>query len=48
MEDFGVQVEVGWDQSPGYNEGDKSKEGTAGFVASGAAGFDYVLSTIGD
>jgi len=42
VEDFGVQVEVGWDQSPGDEEGDKTEEGTARLVAAGTARADYV------
>ena len=42
VEDFGVEVEVGWDECPGYEEGDETEEGAARLVASRSAGFDDV------
>lgn len=45
VEDLGVEPEVGWDQSPGEEEGDEAEERTAGFIATAAADFDNVLGT---
>ncbi len=44
VEDFGVEIEVGEDQSPGCEEWEETDEGIAGLVPLGAAGFNYVLS----
>lgn len=42
VQDFRVEVEVGWNEGPGNGEWDKTNECIARFIAFGAAGFDYV------
>jgi hypothetical protein len=42
VEDLGVEVEVGRDEGPGKEEGKKTDESVAGFVAFCATRFDYI------
>lgn len=42
VEDGGVEEEVERDERPGDEEGEEAEEGAAGFVATRAAGLDYI------
>ena len=46
VEDFWVEVQVSWNQSPGHEERYKTKESTARLVSAGSAGFDNIERTV--
>ena len=45
VENFGVEVQVEWDKSPGNEEWDESDKGVSRFVASSTTCLDNVLGT---
>lgn len=46
VQDHGVECQIGGDERPGYEEGDKAEEGDARFLAASPADFDDVKGTV--
>jgi len=47
VQDDGLEIEVCGNEKPGGGEGEKSEEGDAGALATGAAGFHDVMGAVG-
>ncbi len=46
IENFGVEPEISWDESPGEEEWDEAKQSTARFVATATTYFDDIQGTV--
>ena len=46
VQNFWVEPEVCWNQSPGHEEGHEAEESAAGFVASSSADFDDIQGPV--
>ena len=47
VENFRIEVEIEWNESPGHKEWEESDESISRFVTSGTTCLDHILGTVG-